>query len=171
MNSQADVFIPQPFLERFLWLGKNDTCMRTQAVLVLVVLFSLFAIRCTDKTHTSSAGVQYDSKIFREFWTNSEVHVLVRLVDNSNITIEGTNDERAAKLVQRDEWFKPVIDEVLSTLPESEIRDVSRRSNGFSGYITKQGFDILLDNPHVRKISSTTGGTDLHVTLDEPSED
>lgn len=127
--------------------------MRVFPVLVVLLLVLILASGCT------SESIHYDSGILEAFKTQTEVRVIVRLKDNSGITITGTKEEKIELLRQRDEWFKPIIEDVLATLPETEIRDVRRLSDGFGGYVTEEGFEILLKNSHVKKIiySSTVG--------------
>ena len=96
--------------------------------------------------------VEYDPEILEEFNNQTWVPVLVRLVDNSNITVTGSKDERRALSRQIYEWFKPVREEVLAALSEAEFNLSGRRFNGFSGTITREGFDKLLNNTAVREI-------------------
>lgn len=102
--------------------------------------------------YTVEHTVDYDPEILEAFYNQTQVSIIVRLKDNSNITVIGSKDERRALSRQRDEWFKPVREEVLATLSETEFELSSRLFNGFSGTITREGFDKLLNNTAVRKI-------------------
>lgn len=100
----------------------------------------------------SNETIKYDSEILEELNKTSEVRVIVKLKDNSNITVIGTKEERRALLKQIDEWFKPVIDEVLTNISEDEFKLIKKSSNGFSGYITEEGFDKLIKDEKVKSI-------------------
>ncbi len=106
-------------------------------------------------SNESNYTAEYDPEILDAFDNKTWVSVLVRLADNSNITITGTKEERRAISRQRDEWFKPVIDEVLATLSETEFKLSSKRFDGFSGEITKEGFTKLLKDERVGVIHQT----------------
>ncbi|MEK6937639.1 MAG: hypothetical protein AABX04_01205 [Nanoarchaeota archaeon] len=118
----------------------------------MLVLGILFVSGCTEQSIFSFTKVTYDKVILEEFSKTEWVPVLVRLKDNSDIKIEGTKEQRVALSKQRDEWFKPVIDEVLSTLSKKEFELAHKRFDGFSGKITKEGFQKLLNNPAVKEI-------------------
>jgi hypothetical protein len=123
----------------------------------LFVFFTLFGIflfptSVLGETNASNYTAEYDAGILEAFKNDTWVPVLVRLVDNSNITITGTKDERRVLSKQVYDWFQPVIDEVLGTLSGDEFRLIGKRSDGFEGYVTKEGFDKLLVNAAVRKI-------------------
>lgn len=120
--------------------------------LILLLILSALVISCTDQPRKSSAGVEYDSEILKEFRTKSEVQVLVRLRDDSNIIIEGTKEERQELSKQQYEWFKPVIAEVLTTFPPTKVKDIRKRFDGFSATVTEEGFYLLRDNPAIREI-------------------
>ena len=78
--------------------------------------------------------------------------VIVDLRDNSNITVIGTTEERRALSRQKDEWFQPVINEVLSTLSEDEFDDIRTSLRSFSGHISKKGFNKLVNDPRITAI-------------------
>ena len=86
-------------------------------------------------------------------WKYDKEGVIERLKDNSNIVVVGTKEERRAVLRQKDEWFKPKIDEFLGTLSEDDIKVGSKLSNGFGALLSKKGFEKLIDNENVEKIS------------------
>ncbi len=90
----------------------------------------------------NNRAIMFDTEILKEFNNNSKVSVLVRLKDTPNFVFTGTKEERRAISRQRDEWFKPVIDEVLATLSKDEFRFIGKLSNGFGGWITKKEFGI-----------------------------
>lgn len=102
--------------------------------------------------NVSEAGVKYELKIIEEFEENELVRVIVNLKDNSGIEVLGTKDKRIELSKQRDEWFKPRIDEVLSTLPKDGFQLTSKSSDGFDGIITKKSFDKLIRDKRVGAI-------------------
>lgn len=103
-------------------------------------------------TNESDASVEYDPEILDAFEKQTWLHVTVRLKDMSGILVTGTTEERRGASKQIYEWFDPVIDEVLATLSETEFNLRSRRSAGFGGNITKQGFNKLINDIRVRKV-------------------
>ncbi len=148
---------------------------------IKTALFGIFILCIFLVNHVSAeilvseAGVEYDSditKVFddREFaeesiWHNQTnyqtlkiiddevwLKAIVRLKDNSGIEITGTTEEKIKLIKQKEEWFKPKIEEVLATLSEDDIKVSSKHSDGFSGLISKEGFDKLINNKAVRKI-------------------
>ena len=115
--------------------------------------------------YNSIGIIKYDPKILDAFQNQTEIYVIVQLADNSGIIIEGTKEEKIELMRQRDDWFRPRVDEVFATLSEENIRDGSKSSNGFGGYITEEGFYKLTDNVAVKKIIWVTTGS--HSTLDK----
>ncbi|MEA2036033.1 MAG: hypothetical protein U9O94_00885 [Nanoarchaeota archaeon] len=103
---------------------------------------------CVNKNNVA----EYDQEILGQFEKNEMVSVIIRLKDNSNITIKGTTEERKAKLKQKEEWFKPIVDEFVSELPENKFELRSKLSNGFSGKITQDEYLRLFQNPMVESI-------------------
>ncbi len=137
----------------------------------------LFLITSLLLVSIASAGVEYDSDLLRAFdnrvyaeWlmidenfvgfeiTDDKIwaKVIVRLKDNSGIGIVGTKEERRNLLKQRDEWFKPKIDEVLNTISKLDIKKIQKLSTGFGALITKEGFEKLIKNNNVKKVIWST---------------
>src|SRR4030042_1686464 len=112
-------------------------------------------------TNNSLYSVAYDLKILEKFnqTNNKYLKVIIRLRDDSSINLVGTKEEKAELMRQRDEWFKPKIDDVLSTLSGGEFILVRKLSNGFGGSITREGFDKLIDNLAVSEITLDIGGS------------
>lgn len=97
---------------------------------------------------TSEVGVQYDSEISDAFQKNqSWVRVLVRLEDNSGLSDTSINE--------KNEWFKPVIDNVINSFSDEELNVDDFRSDGFEGWVTKEGFDKLIKDNRIRAIISS----------------
>jgi len=142
---------------------------KEQKILVSIIILGFLLISNVGAgLLTSDAGVRYDSGITEAFnnitfaeqnrvhnATNYEtlkiidnevwLKVIVRLKDESG-TLPEQVDERI-------EWFEPVIDEVLVTLNEREFKDIRRHSDGFSGLISKEGFDKLVQDERVWEIN------------------
>jgi len=127
--------------------------MKHKTYLFLTLLFIFFSTYVVGEiVNESNYTVKYDPVILEAFNNQTRVPVLVRLVDNSNITVTGSKDERRVLSSQRDEWFKPVLDEVLVTLSDDDIRDVSKHISEFRGEISEEGFYKLLNNSKVNEI-------------------
>lgn len=101
---------------------------------------------------TNNTILSIDPEIYGAFNESEWVSVIVRLEDKSGINVTGTKQERRELLRQRDEWFKPVIDEVLAILNENEFKLQAKLSTGFGGEITREGFDKLVNNSVVERI-------------------
>ena len=129
---------------------------------LLIIFFSMNVVG--EVANETNSTVEYDPAILDAFNNQSWVNVIVRLVDNSNITITSTKEEKTELIRQRDGWFEPKIDEVLSTLSEDEFVSLRKLSNGFGGSITIEGFDKLINNPAVSEIQLDIGGS---IALDE----
>lgn len=100
-------------------------------------------------------GVSSDeAKILNAFETKIRIPLLVRLHDNSGVIKlpEDSREELLEKSRQINEWFQPMIASVLETIPRSEIELIGRRFNGFDAYLTKGGFELLLNDSRVREI-------------------
>ena len=134
----------------------NDT--RVKAIYLDKVVYGV------DSENESNYTACYDSEILEAFETQTEVRVIVRLADNSNITITGTKEEKIELMIQRDEWFMSETEKFLSTLSKDKFNVLSNISDGFVGMITKEGFDILINNTKVSEIYLDIIG---NVALDE----
>lgn len=128
--------------------------MKSKKLIFLMGLF-LLSITLTGivSAEVSDTGVEYESKVLKEFNSGeSWVDIKVDLRDTSDIIINGTKDERRGLLRQKDEWFVPVIDDVLSTLSKNEFNLTRKTTGGFRGKITKQGFDKLINDARVESV-------------------
>jgi len=94
----------------------------------LLLVFFLFSCISVSVVAVS----EYDTEILEEFNRTSEVAVIVKL------------------------YFKNMskVDDVLASLPEQEFKldGKFQSGRGFYGNITKEGFDILINNSDVRSI-------------------
>ncbi|NQV09119.1 S8 family serine peptidase, partial [Candidatus Woesearchaeota archaeon] len=81
------------------------------------------------------------------------LRVMIRLKDNSQKIISGTKEEKIELIKQKEEWFEPVIEDVLKTLSEEDMKIAGKSSNGFDGLISKQGFEKLIRNEKVKEIN------------------
>jgi len=154
---------------------KKDNSLFKKTFIVCFVLFLSVLLMSITRSETffSNVGVKYDSEIIKVInnitlaknmldkstftildITNNKtrVNVIVRLKDNSGIDITGTKEERENLLEQKEEWFKPRIDRILSSFSEEEFELQRELSNGFSGKITSSGFDKLINNLDVETI-------------------
>src|SRR3989344_7570952 len=137
------------------------------SIFLVLVIVNTFGVVGAEIYSYSDVGVKYDSEIIKVInnitlaknmldkstftildITNNKtrVNVIVRLKDNSGIDITGTKEERENLLEQKEEWFKPRIDRILSSFSEEEFELQRELSNGFSGKITSSGFDKLINN-------------------------
>ena len=80
------------------------------------------------------------------------IRLIVRLKDNSGINVTGTREEKRELLKQKDQWFKPVIDEFLSTLDDEKFEFKGRSSQEIVVMTTKEGFDNLINDSRINKI-------------------
>src|SRR3989344_2000552 len=86
------------------------------------------------------------------FDNNVWINVIVRLKDKSNISITGSKEEKINLLSQREEWFEPKVDNVLSSLSKNEFKLQHKLVNGFSGWTTLEGYNKLISNPLIEKV-------------------
>ena len=105
----------------------------------------------------SDGGVEYDGELIGQFFLSKWIHVMVDAKDFSNITINYKEDSveiQTMKDNQRWEIYRNTSNAVLSTLSKDEFRLKQKSEFGvfFSGNITKEGFDKLLNDTRVRKI-------------------
>jgi len=105
-----------------------------------------------DPNILNSTTVDFNPNILEAFESGSKLIVIVRLVDRSNIVVEGTIEEIKTLMKQRDRWFDPQILEVISSLSTSDLEDLGQLSDGFSAQINLQTFNQLIMNPKVRAI-------------------
>lgn len=95
----------------------------------------------------------YDPKILESFENGVEwVEIKVDLNDYSNITLTGTKEEKKEAIKQIDDWFKLVINEVLNTFSETEMKLSKKTLRGFRGEITKEGFNKLIKDMRVKAV-------------------
>src|SRR3989338_9924604 len=78
--------------------------------------------------------------------------VIINIRDNSGIEFSGTKEERLEQSKQKDEWFEPIIQEVLDDISETEIRDINKGSNGFGALVTREGFEKLINDDRIEKV-------------------
>ena len=95
-----------------------------------------------------------DKKIIDNFNNQTWVKVYVMLIDKSNITISGSKDERIVLFKKKTEWFENQSNEILSKLPQDEIRNFRHGPNGFTAEITQITFKDLSVDYKVERIIS-----------------
>jgi len=96
--------------------------------------------------------LDYDAEILQNFNNKSEVRVIIVLKDTSHIDVDGTIENKIKKLKEKNVWFSSKSDQILSNFVQDEFRPVGKLSTGFSGFITRKGFDKLIKNPMVESI-------------------
>jgi hypothetical protein len=127
---------------------------RQQMFVVLILILSLL-LTSSVLAEVSDSGVEYDSELIGQFLISKWVHVTVDIKDFSNITIPNKNSfDFESKINERWNVYRNTLESVLSTLPEEEFQLKMKSEFGtfFSGNITKEGFDKLLNDERVRKI-------------------
>ncbi len=109
----------------------------------IAFLFSLTNVKA-ELLLESSNGVQYDAAIADAFVVNKSGEVLVGiyLKDESGLSKDS----------ERNAWFSVRTDDVLVNLTEEDFRMFRKSSDGFNGYITKQGFDKLINDSRIDAI-------------------
>jgi subtilisin family serine protease len=96
-----------------------------------------------NKSNFSSLEI-YNNQV----WLN----VIVRLKDNSNIEIQGIKEEKINLLMQKENWFNPQVDKILSSLYENEFKLEHKLTNGFSGWINLEGYNKLISNSLIKEV-------------------
>lgn len=137
---------------------KNVNRMLMIFILVGVVLVTgcteQFSVK-QDKIGTNVTDiiptVKYGPEIIEAFDSQEEVRVIVRMRENPNTTT--TTEERSAFLIR--------IDLVLSELSDDEFKLVRKYWDGFSGIITRKGFDKLINNTEINEIYFDTIGSTI----------
>ena len=125
-------------------------------ILLFMILSTISAfaqgLKLNETSNETNTSVKYEPEILKAFDEQQWVKVIVRITDNSNITIEGAKEEKRELLRQRDEWFKSKNEIFLSTLPKNHFNISSNITDGFVGMITKEGLDILLNDSSVESV-------------------
>ena len=125
-------------------------------ILLFMILSTISAfaqgLKLNETSNEPNPSVKYEPEILKAFDEQQWVKVIVRITDNSNITIEGAKEEKRELLRQRDEWFKSKNEIFLSTLPKNHFNISSNITDGFVGMITKEGLDILLNDSSVESV-------------------
>jgi hypothetical protein len=128
--------------------------MNKKIILIsIIVLLSFNFVNA--QTLTSGVGVEYDAELKGQFLLNEWVYVTVDIKDTSNITTpHRTSPDFKEKITERTIFLTNISDSVLSTLSEDEFKLKGKITSGlgFSGNITKKGFNKLLNDTRVRKI-------------------
>ncbi|HLC60733.1 MAG TPA: hypothetical protein VJJ52_04855 [Candidatus Nanoarchaeia archaeon] len=128
--------------------------MKMFSILVLLVSVALCLVFV--KAQTNNTVPYLDPKILEEFNKASEVRVIVKVIDTTGITVtsKDSQEEQAIKDSKKQETLGRKTDLVLSRLPESEfkLKGIFLWRDGFYGYITKPGLDILMNNSDVGAI-------------------
>ena len=79
----------------------------------------------------------------------------VVLKDNSEIEIIGNKSEKRDLVNQRVEWFEKETEKFLSSFSNENILDINTNSGGFSALVSKEGFEELIKDNRIEKITWT----------------
>jgi len=108
-----------------------------------------------------------DPEILKAFKQNQTwVNVTVILTDNSNITVQGTKEERRNLSNQRADWFRQNGDRILVRSSEDKIKNIRKHVGAFDAEISRQGFDKLANDTRIDEIILSYNGTPS-IALDE----
>jgi len=143
-------------------MKKKRKLNNSKYFLYVIWLFALVFVVIDAVKGSREVGVvvKYDSELieqFSQFPFDRWIFVTVDVKDFSNVTIdydEDTIEAQAMKDNLRWSIYKNTSEAVLSTLSENEFR-LKRKSEWgtfFSGDITKEGFEKLLNDERVKKI-------------------
>ncbi|MFH0831878.1 MAG: hypothetical protein V1886_03370 [archaeon] len=106
-----------------------------------------------NQTEQNNSTLPYiDQEILRAFENSTWVRVLVRLVDNSNIIIEGTKEERKNLSSQRDLFLNLQLEEFLSNILENETKNIRKHIGEFTADMTKEGFNKIVNDSRINEI-------------------
>jgi hypothetical protein len=128
--------------------------MGQKGLIVITILLLIFLFQFVS-AGISNSGVEYDSELASQFFFHKWVHVTVDINDTSNIIIPDRNSPNfESKIKQKTETLMSISDSVLLTLSKEEFQFEEKliSGRGFSGNITKEGFNKLLNDERVRKI-------------------
>lgn len=116
----------------------------------------------------SALNISIDPEIYEQFKNNTWIVVIIRLHDESNLTLNPSDPLEVRLQVdqQRKAYFARKTEEVIKTLSPSEYKYQYDLTGGFSANITQSGFEKLAKSPHVRKIKFSEGQTSLANTYD-----
>ena len=151
--------------------------MKKQGLFFVSYLFlSVFcaSVFVNAETLTSEANVSYNSDLVMAFEDNDyaqelmsqtnfiglkivddEVWARISIVlkDNSGIDVVGTKEERRELVDQKIEWTNSEAEKFLNDFPGEHIKELRKNSGGFSGLISQEGLEILLESPEIDYIS------------------
>ena len=114
----------------------------------------------------SDSEVKYDSEVFEILKSSKWAPIIVEVKDITNVSVsyKDSVEVQEAKDKERKIILENITDSILSTLSKDEfiLKRKSLLGDGFSGNITKEGFEKLLTNPNVKKVYFS--GTSYMVT-------
>ncbi|OGJ15948.1 hypothetical protein A3K73_06260 [Candidatus Pacearchaeota archaeon RBG_13_36_9] len=126
----------------------------------VISIFTILFILVTFATpHIEAQAGGYERKLYidpqiPEFFEEREsVRIIVELIDESGIVLEGTKEERREQLNKIDDWFKPEVDKIVSNYESDEGIDITKkRSRGFGAIVTEEGFWKLANDSRISAI-------------------
>ena len=124
-------------------------------------------------------SLEYDSSIIKKFEEENQtwVWVIVSLKDDSNIVLDGTQEERKNLSRQKSIWFEGKIEEIINSLFDEEFEPTGSNDRGFSGKITREGFDKLINDSRIKdvylntEVQATDSGVPSPISKEEITED
>jgi|GEM_PF-5690861 len=132
-------------------------------ILLVLTLISFQAMPFANAQENETANQTspyVDPAILTVFEQNQTwVSVIIALLDNSNITVQGTKEERRNLSNQRADWFRVVEEIIVSNLSNSDIRNIRKHVGAFDAEISRQGFDKLANDTRIEKVILNYGGS------------
>ena len=130
--------------------------MNRQIILTTLILSIIFINIIQADELISDSGVKYDSEILEVLESSQWAPVIVKVKDVTNISVsfKDSIEIQESKDEERKRILGNITDSVLNTLLEDEFQLDGKfiSGYGFSGKITKEGFDKLLVDQMVGKI-------------------
>lgn len=123
-------------------------------LLALMVILASFAF-----VRAQTTNPYIDPGILKAFENQTWVSVFIVPVDNSNITVAGTNEERWNLSNQRGGWFRLAEEIIISNLSDTDIRNVRKHVGSVDAEISRQGLDNLADDKRIEKVILSYGGS------------
>ena len=107
-----------------------------------------------DRDYTNELISQKDFIGLKIIDNQTWARIGVVLKDNSGIEIIGSKEEKTELVNQRIEWFKEQTEKFLEEFNDSRyIINLRKNSGGFSGLVSEEGLEFLLDKPEIDYIN------------------
>lgn len=96
--------------------------------------------------------VSYGQDVLDAYNQNEWVDVIVTMKDESNITIQGSKEERRNLMMERIIWFEVRTKEVLSNLTREDFELKRKHSESFRGNLSKKGFQKIVQDKRIEAV-------------------